>query len=126
MLSFWGFYGLVYAFKKGFPPLQTSDRWLGAALGGFKGLLIAFSLALLFQTIPENQRRNFGDLHRDSRNSIFIEASSFALKWDAIPVVKKLNFVQKNLAKNTESFFPLDESHLKSEPWARESGVDHD
>jgi len=98
--------------------LSPLDRWMGFAFGTLQGVLIATLIALAFQLLPEDSRKEFSEIDRDLRDSKWVSASSEILNWDFLSIAKELREIQKKLHESSQSLYQ------PGTPWDFPFGID--
>jgi uncharacterized membrane protein required for colicin V production len=120
VLSFMGVGGIIALIKKG-SGLSPSDRWIGCALGGVKGVILALLLALGATLLPEHSKAHFREFHADLNDSIFVKISS-PLARSSLSTFRSLREIKEHLKvpeKATSNF-----GH--GDPWAQRTDSDKD
>lgn len=120
-LIFMMIHGVVVLARKR-PFLSPMDRWLGLGLGCVKGVLVALVLTATYQILPEASQEKFEELHHDTKESMFMQASRSAMGWNWIPLTSDLREVQLDLQDDLRS---AKKAPARQKPW-RDSGVDYD
>jgi len=116
--------GGVLALMRNSPALTPTERWLGAALGVVKGVILCLALTLFYHVIPESYRVHFYELHADARDSVFLKASAPFLEWKSISSINGLRQIQAELKSEELKVKARASEKLGSGPWALDPGVD--
>jgi uncharacterized membrane protein required for colicin V production len=111
--------GIVGLIKKE-SGLSPADRWIGCALGAFKGVILAVSLALLVHMIPEHANSRFSDLRADVEDSVFAKLAKPILTKSSLVTFQALREVKEHMKAPQKNI--SQSPHL--DPWAQSTDLD--
>lgn len=114
--------GAIIHYARKDSALESTDRWIGAGLGSFKGILASFILALIFQIVPERVRERFDEFHADSKDSLFVRGSSSLINSKAFGITEHLGQIRDELRKGEF----LKTSGNPSHPWRIDVSADRE
>jgi len=126
----WVGIGSIVNVLKKTPGVTPVDRWIGVCLGFVKGVLVILAVGVIYQTLPEDSRAQFDELHKNAKKSIFLSMSRGMISWDSVNNFDSLNEIQQKMSpqeirlkviKELSDDFPIETPTMKKSerplPW---------